>query len=61
MSNFKVGDVVVLNSGGPKMTIESIDSEGCFCRWFIENKVEVGTFKAETLKPAPNLGTIRPV
>lgn len=25
MSKFKIGDVVVLNSGGPKMTIEFIE------------------------------------
>ena len=41
----KVGDVVTLKSGGPKMTIESIDvSAGgshkmAYCVWFDEKKI----------------------
>jgi uncharacterized protein YodC (DUF2158 family) len=60
VSNFKPGDVVELKSGGPKMTIESIDADGCFCRWFIDKKIECGTFKPETLRLAEDLKTIRP-
>jgi uncharacterized protein YodC (DUF2158 family) len=30
---FRVGDVVRLNSGGPKMTIESIVGEVALCSW----------------------------
>jgi uncharacterized protein YodC (DUF2158 family) len=38
--SFKVGDVVKLKSGEPKMTIERIDSdESALCAWF-DNKSE---------------------
>ena len=32
-SMIKVGDVVVLKSGGPLMTVQSIDSNLCLCIW----------------------------
>ena len=33
----KPGDVVILRSGGPKMTVESIDPQGrVHCTWFNE-------------------------
>ena len=37
MSAFKKGDVVVLNSGGPRMTVVSVDAdetETVNCKWF---------------------------
>lgn len=34
MGNFTVGDTVQLKSGGPVMTVESIDEEGLNCVWF---------------------------
>jgi uncharacterized protein YodC (DUF2158 family) len=46
----KPGDVVVLNSGGPKMTISSIDSAGAFCIWFSGDKRDQQVFPLETLK-----------
>jgi uncharacterized protein YodC (DUF2158 family) len=56
---FKVGDVVRLKSGGPAMTIASIDREGpvrCYCVWFVvqanglpDGKPETGSFAADTL------------
>ena len=40
MNEFKVGDVVTLNSGGPKMTISSIGSDGTIsCTWFFISSV----------------------
>jgi uncharacterized protein YodC (DUF2158 family) len=30
----KAGDVVVLNSGGPLMTVKAADGEECCCEWF---------------------------
>lgn len=30
----KVGDVVVLKSGGPKMTVAAVKQERVFCTWF---------------------------
>ena len=39
MEDIKVGDVVILKSGGPKMTISSINDAGVArCRWFEKNE-----------------------
>lgn len=34
MSEFKVGAVVRLNAGSPKMTVESTDGTNAVCIWF---------------------------
>jgi len=52
---FKVGDVVELKSGGPKMTIEVIDDYGtghkqARCVWFDKAKREATIFEFATLK-----------
>lgn len=56
MSNtqFKVGDVVKLRSGGPKMTISAArDNSGDYtCVWFKGASREVGYFKDEILMKA---------
>ena len=31
---FQIGDIVMLRSGGPKMTIERVVMGICFCTWF---------------------------
>lgn len=36
MGNFLVGDAVQLKSGGPVMTVESVDEEGLNCVWFVD-------------------------
>jgi uncharacterized protein YodC (DUF2158 family) len=43
---FKPGDVVQLNSGGPKMTVEAVQSDGTLrCVWFHEDgKRDNGVF-----------------
>lgn len=62
---FKVGDIVVLKSGGPKMTINRVikkrnmtadfrgftdDFEGMYeCKWFEENKAKEGDYHENTL------------
>ncbi len=33
-AEFKIGDVVCLKSGGPKMTVTDIDSDVILCVWF---------------------------
>ena len=55
MAEIKIGDTVVLKSGGPPMTVAS----GVFglppsvtCQWFERDSVKKGTFPVETLKPA---------
>ncbi|WP_133817900.1 DUF2158 domain-containing protein [Tahibacter aquaticus] len=41
----KAGDVVVLNSGGPKMTVVGAGSEKVRCKWFdCRNAVQIGAF-----------------
>lgn len=48
---FKTGMVVVLKSGGPKMTITEINGEDIECQWFNEkNEVEVNTFNEVSLE-----------
>lgn len=36
MENLSIGDAVQLKSGGPIMTVESIDQEGVNCVWFVD-------------------------
>jgi len=58
MSNFEKGDLVVLNSGGPAMTVREVDndtSEGysvqVTCDWFDKaDQHHTATFNAEMLK-----------
>lgn len=53
MANWKVGDQVVLKSGGPVMTVNSAFGDTVNCAWFAGKKREQGTFGNESLKPAP--------
>ena len=42
MSQFKVGDVVCLKSGGPDMTVKEITSDNQIsCEWFDDKNSEV--------------------
>lgn len=51
---FKSGDLVVLKSGGPEMTIKSIYSDEIVCQWFAGKKLEQGRFAPESLAfPSP--------
>jgi uncharacterized protein YodC (DUF2158 family) len=50
---FKVGDIVVLKSGGPNMTIKSIPTEtgtSYTCQWFAGKKLEQGVFPENSIK-----------
>ena len=57
---FKVGDVVRLKSGGPKMTVSEIvigtksgtESVTVRCTWFHDNRVESYNFQQDILKDA---------
>ena len=57
---FQVGDVVMLKSGGPKMTITGGPSEnirGYYCQWFDENgTISRARFPAESLMKVENQG-----
>jgi uncharacterized protein YodC (DUF2158 family) len=54
MSNqIKAGDVVQLNSGGPKMTVSWIDELGnAWCVWFDNAKQQGASFPLTSLKYA---------
>jgi uncharacterized protein YodC (DUF2158 family) len=49
MTAFKSGDVVQLRSGGPKMTVASINGPKVVTTWFVSNKLQRGMFSADTL------------
>lgn len=55
---FEVGEVVRLKSGGPDMTIHSVDTDfggrpngGVWCQWFGGRKLERGHFDIKSLLP----------
>jgi uncharacterized protein YodC (DUF2158 family) len=55
MNEFKPGDVVVLKSGGPKMTVEQVGNDGLqrptvWCDWFEGNKKYSDTFPPTSLE-----------
>ena len=56
---FNKGDIVVLKSGGPKMTVDGYawhgnyeSNEAVVCFWFDGSKKKEAIFNQETLKPA---------
>lgn len=52
---FEVGDVVVLRSGSPRMTVEKVepvDAGRVVCTWYQDGRREVTTLPAETLEHA---------
>jgi len=49
----KIGDVVQLNSGGPKMTVAGLQSDTVRCVWFSpDGKPENGVFPLDALRPS---------
>ena len=46
----KPGDVVLLKSGGPLMTVHAIDQSGVVCTWFDKNNHKTATFPETTLE-----------
>jgi uncharacterized protein YodC (DUF2158 family) len=52
--DFKVGDQVLLKSGGPTMTIEKIMGTRISCTWFNgKNELSRDVFEAEALDKHP--------
>jgi len=53
MTAFKIGDVVVLKSGGPKMTVTNVgDRKGVphvWCTWNKDGKDETGFYAADAV------------
>lgn len=54
MAVFKVGNLVVLKSGGPVMTVEEVfGGDRIKCPWFSGKKLEDGYFAPASLQAAP--------
>ena len=57
MANFKIGDVVILKSGGPPMTVHNLGdyspmgpNPGVMCVWFDNSKKVEDVFHPSTLE-----------
>jgi uncharacterized protein YodC (DUF2158 family) len=61
MTVIKSGDLVVLKSGGPVMTVDTVNTDifddnkitGVLCVWFVGEKLERVRFDHRALEPAP--------
>ena len=61
MAIFRPGDLVVLKSGGPVMTVDAVNMDifdddkvtGVLCAWFVGNKLERVRFDGNAIAPAP--------
>jgi uncharacterized protein YodC (DUF2158 family) len=51
----KVGDIVQLKSGGPKMTVKSSHGveDDVHCQWFAGSKLEEGWFPPDSVVTVP--------
>ena len=47
---FAKGDLVVLKSGGPKMTVVTIRAPTLHCAWFFNGLLSTGEFSHEALR-----------
>ena len=52
---FNIGDVVMLKSGGPNMTVEHIDDDPVliYCAWFDGKEKKQNSFPPDALGLAP--------
>jgi uncharacterized protein YodC (DUF2158 family) len=61
MTVFKSGDLVVLKSGGPTMTVDTVNTDifdddkitGVLCVWFVGDKLQRVRFDPGAIEPAP--------
>jgi len=61
MTAMKPGDLVVLKSGGPTMTVDTVNTDifddnkitGVLCVWFVGEKLERVRFDHRAIEPAP--------
>jgi uncharacterized protein YodC (DUF2158 family) len=62
MTVLKPGDLVILKSGGPVMTVDTVNTDifdddkvtGILCAWFVSNKLERVRFDPDAIAPAPS-------
>jgi uncharacterized protein YodC (DUF2158 family) len=51
MTDFQIGDIARLKSGGPKMTVNLAGPQNTFhCSWFRKKRYCTASFSAEALK-----------
>ncbi|MBC8755008.1 DUF2158 domain-containing protein [Kordia sp. YSTF-M3] len=50
MEELKIGDVVILKSGGPRMTIYNVLSNNVYCQWFKNEELIHGDFEKGVLE-----------
>ncbi len=50
----KIGDTVRLKSGGPQMTVNSIEDNVIKCQWFDGNNLKEGVFHKDQLEVEPD-------
>ncbi len=61
-SSFVPGDVVLLKSGGPQMTIKWVEDGNAYCEWFDGNANKGAQFSVVQLeKSSASVGGIRVV
>src|SRR3954470_9407590 len=61
MTVFKPGNLVVLKSGGPVMTVDAVNTDifddnkvtGIVCVWFLGEKLQRVRFEPDAIEPAP--------
>lgn len=51
MDELSEGQIVELKSGGPKMTVKSVDGPTAVCMWFSGEKLSENSFPSTTLIP----------
>ena len=64
MPHFKSGDLVVLKSGGPAMTVDTVNTDifddnkitGILCVWFVGEKLERVRFDHRAVEHAQRVG-----
>lgn len=49
-SDLQTGDVVVLSTGGPRMTIERVNGDFVHCLWFVGDKLNGHMFELEHVR-----------
>jgi uncharacterized protein YodC (DUF2158 family) len=68
MTVIKSGDLVVLKSGGPVMTIDTVNTDifddskitGVLCAWFVGTRLERVRFDHSAIEPAPTETVVAP-
>ena len=60
MDEIKIGDLVHLKSGGPRMTVKAVDPKNgkVTCQWFVGNELNQDHFPKETLVNHPRTGEL---